>query len=752
MVPTMKAVAAHLAVLVCGSRVVRASYLPSLDPYGDARVTAAFTKTASLVPTGCAAVDYLTSSLLAATPSATPTVPYSVALECLVSVPNKRESALRLVKSLKTYLQWQSTLTFLKDPPRDYYWPPTDLMAGLDDIASKVCTRHFPNEWEFGKAIYLLLSSAHDGHLYYVPDIFNPFWFDNDLIQDLTHVSVDGLEVPKLYHRQLLTNSSEMPPAVVKINGEDAVQVISRGLSEQFLGFQDIDAALNSQFESSHFPVNRSLWLSGSLIAIPQRITLTYDNGEERTGESYAFVTSRVNFTGIETGDDFYNRCCNPEVVPYSPSETPTTTHSPPAPTIDGYPWPVVRDDGYNLTAGYFLNGTGRYNDVAVLSITGFEPSDEANFTSFLQDFQKTVAKFLAACKGEKKTQLVIDLSTNGGGYIMAGYELFAQLFPGVSMTKVENLREHSTLVKIAHIANSFSEQDGLLPDDLTVTENKDGTLNITSSLPRQEAEKRMALSFLRHQDVGETFVPGALGIYSPLDGSKLTADAILDPVTILGDKFTAFQFSPFNETDPEFNMTGTGTGSSSHPPPAVFRPENIKGVKTIAIGGRPQLGPMQAIGETEGGQVFYFGRIGTTAAAALHLKHHPNHTHTNLPFPQNDSEEDLRLLAEGYAAARSRSRSGVGSVNGKDVFSRINATTPLQFLYQAANCRIFYTKEMLSNPDTVWKRATDATWTNPAKYCVHGSRVFDNFGDHVPTDELFVHFSLFNSSGPIPE
>jgi hypothetical protein len=82
-------------------------------------------------------------------------------------------------------------------------------------------------------------------------------------------------------------------------------------------------------------------------------------------------------------------------------------------------------------------------------------------------------------------------------------------------------------------------------------------------------------------------------------------------------------------------------------------------------------------------------------------------------------NSNELGVLANGYALNGLTSPAFAGSVNGKNAFGAKDSQTPLQFLYQPANCRIFYTKEMLFSPDAVWKRTVDATWTDPAANCV---------------------------------
>jgi hypothetical protein len=86
-----------------------------------------------------------------------------------------------------------------------------------------------------------------------------------------------------------------------------------------------------------------------------------------------------------------------------------------------------VRDSGANFTSGYFLNGTG-YDNVAVLSVLDFAPQGNTGAVEYLSNFQSTVSSFLSQSKAAGKSRLVIDVSANGGGFVLAGFELFAQV------------------------------------------------------------------------------------------------------------------------------------------------------------------------------------------------------------------------------------------------------------------------------------------------------------------------------------
>ena len=279
---------------------------------------------------------------------------------------------------------------------------------------------------------------------------------------------------------------------------------------------------------------------------------------------------------------------------------------------------------------------------------------------------------------------------------------------------------------------------------------NFDGTGTEDGDADEATVARARAFSALQSSPIISNIVPG--GVYAP-DGTNLTTvDAILDPVTIKGDRFTAYAYTPLNETSSVFNISGTGTRTNL--PPAVFAPEDVVlltdgtcgstctlfaylmiqqlDVKATVVGGRPKPGQMQSVAGVEGAQVFLLGSLQSTANAVLTLS------------PElNTTDSELALLDEGYALRRAANPASPGGVNGKNAFMKVDAQTPLQFLYQAANCRFFYTKEMLFGPGEVWKRAVDATWTDPAKFCVEGSRVSVNMSSELADGKFFLNSKI---------
>lgn len=101
-------------------------------------------------------------------------------------------------------------------------------------------------------------------------------------------------------------------------------------------------------------------------------------------------------------------------------------------------------------------------------------------------------------------------------------------------------------------------------------------------------------------------------------------------------------------------------------------------------------------------------------------------------------------MLAQGYAVKRALDPTSPGGVNFKNAFAPSDSQTPLQFLYEAANCRFFYTPEMITSAELTWRYAVNATWTDPATYCVEGSMVPVNTSRTV--DPAFQNLPVANT------
>lgn len=117
-------------------------------------------------------------------------------------------------------------------------------------------------------------------------------------------------------------------------------------------------------------------------------------------------------------------------------------------------------------------------------------------------------------------------------------------------------------------------------------------------------------------------------------------------------------------------------------------------------VGGRPQTGPMQTAAGTRSASAYDTSALDDDFVLAQSL----NPTlGAQLPDRTNN---DLFITVAAFSI--------------RDQI-RQNEPTPLQFLYEAADCRIFYTPSTVYNLTNLWNYAAEAAWSKP-DLCVAGS------------------------------
>jgi hypothetical protein len=634
-----------------------------------------------------------------------------MAWDCINSVPLNATSGKLLIDSLKPYIEWQSTLTVLKNPPAEYaekVQPAVDIMGGLDQLKSDLDSGRFTNEYDFGWALYTLIQSAHDGHFTYIPDsVGGIFQWGRNV--PLVSVSEDGEQLPAVFAFEDVLgmqykNISYTPSAIVKIDNTETTEFLET--LSQLGSLQDRDALYNNVFYEL---AQVSLGDSGSATGMftgggrgryvypGATTTFTFANGTQRTIENYA--RARYNFRNINTGEDLakewfnFGRVASGQSASQDEPETIATAAT--GATAPGYPDPVSLGP-LNLINGYFIDGEG-YNDVAVLSVPNFVGNSVAGTL-----FQKTSQEFLAKALAAGKTKLIIDLQANGGGTILQGYDLFKQLFPDYDPYGANRYRATEAADLIGQSYSKYASQ---------------APRGSNSSLRNAQSSY-----FDYHQDM-------------TVDGKPFTSWAEkFGPVEVNGDKYTTlarWNLSDYytSVSSGGINITGYGPLANISGPPK-FKPENIvivtdgycastctifsefltqqAGVKTIAMGGRSTKNAIQAVGGVKGVNNYQFAYIQQAAQYALRWNPAVNDT-----ILRTDYETDFPYW---------RAAGGVSpGVNVRDGI-RQNDTSgiALQFVYQEADCRLYYTPEMTVDITALWKAAADARWGQTGK-CVAG-------------------------------
>ncbi|KIW97009.1 uncharacterized protein Z519_02400 [Cladophialophora bantiana CBS 173.52] len=245
-----------------------------------------------------------------------------VAYACQQSVLLVKEDTLAVPTGLQTWVRWQSTLHWVKDPPAHGPLPPVDLVGGLQELTEKVEDGTIAREIDFEWKLVDLLTSVHDGHFAFLPDAYFVFTFLN--LQPIISLSTDGKQLPEIYLYNDLEPVSQgegcEPSPIIKINGTEAVSWLSERALNGTMTFQDLDALYNGIFHSiSAYSISAPLNQTVGYFALPDfsrfwgsSINLEFKNGSKSSIPIVAFTTK--DFSNVIDGESFYQNFCNTTV------------------------------------------------------------------------------------------------------------------------------------------------------------------------------------------------------------------------------------------------------------------------------------------------------------------------------------------------------------------------------------------------------------------------------------------------------
>lgn len=363
------------------------------------------------------------------------------------------------------------------------------------------------------------------------------------------------------------------------------------------------------------------------------------------------------------------------------------------------YPTPVVTHLKQQIGA-FFLDAPG-LEDVAVLSFNTFSSEDAEE----VQEFQWLVEKFLKYAKEQKKTKMIIDVSSNGGGTLFLAYDIFKQFFP--TMEPDIGVRHRAT-------------------DAVNIMGEQFGTINLKS-------ENKVYASNVTAQEVYMSPLHWASNVDKDLKEFS-SWDEMKGPVTLNGAEYT--NIMRYNLSYEHLGHGGlkdiSGYGTRANLAPQPFKAENIVlvhdgycastcsiftdlmrrqgGVRSIALGGRPQFGPMQSVGGTKGAILFNWDQVWPWIESI-----------TQYFGTEAQRKQWRKVFPEKWAIDMS---AVPVLANGRNAYQPGSAT-PLQFLNETAECRLFYTPKMLTNITAVWDAVARVAWDvkgGAGQECVPGS------------------------------
>ncbi|KAK4903104.1 hypothetical protein LTR27_000032 [Elasticomyces elasticus] len=647
----------------------------------------------------------------------------SLALECLRTVPlDAAGDALQVEGILGILANFQSTLPYLKDPPPGYLYPSVDIVAGLAEISAHLAKGKYNREYDIQNDIYKLVKSAFDGHTYYIPDINAIFAWTRGVA--LYSISSDGLALPQIYASLDLpslstTNMTDYTPSpIVRINGRDVETVLNEIATTEGMA-QDPDANYNGLFPQIPMNYISSGASSGTFaqgrLYQESHTSVTFGNGTTKNLTNQA--GSALDFTGVVDGPSFFETfCTGPPTTSDSSADTtsPSNTTSSAAPiftevgftaaptqtvspSIQSFPdpWSIASDASIS---GYF---PGIHSDLAVLMIPTFEPANPV-------EYQDIVRQFLATALAKKKTKLAIDLRTNGGGDVFLGYDLFKQLFPSADPYGATNFIASPLIDTAGEVVTTFYSNVTTATINNYTGPDYGSPFNVRMDLTAHlEQYDSWSDFFGPHERNGGNFT--SLTRYNLSDAAETGAFLVSGYQNLSNNPTQVFQ------SEDIVLIQDGGCGSTC----TIFS-ELMKEqahVKQIAFGGRKQYGPMQGVGSVKGANVFSFDTVQDFVIEALGTDATPDQQITL------QAQWGGLLNASTQAVVRAALVSGApqASLNARNnIRDGDDSVIPLQFVYEASDCRLFYTAQQILEQEYVWDAAYNAIWGNGT--CVHGS------------------------------
>jgi hypothetical protein len=132
------------------------------------------------------------------------------------------------------------------------------------------------------------------------------------------------------------------------------------------------------------------------------------------------------------------------------------------------------------------------------------------------------------------------------------------------------------------------------------------------------------------------------------------------------------------------------------------------RGVRIVSFGGRPQAGPMQSIGGTKGSQELPLEGVAAIVDVAQRLA--INATRDSHPILSSREMFDFMELSplplDDFPLPLTSA-----SINFRSSFAPGNDLLPTQFIFEAAECHLFYTADSLVAPEKYWASAANAIW-----------------------------------------
>ncbi|KAI9663679.1 MAG: hypothetical protein M1821_007169 [Bathelium mastoideum] len=624
-------------------------------------------------------------------------------IACLTSVPFHPEVASRFITYFNETMQFQSTLAYLKNPPSTYQQPALDFQARLQQIQDRVNADFYHNQYAFEADLQALSQATHDSHAVL------PF--------NLVTVSSDGKQIPEIYfHDDLLAcngqHSNCTVSAVKSINNVPVVDYLTSFAQNNSFGMIEPHADWNNLMDSPAQDIidGTNAFSGGATFYDGDTINVAWKNGTEHPFYWLALYNS-PGFTGpLTTGGDFYNYFVlgNPpanydeELQKYYasfPPDNSTDLDTDPDPLLSwnsvspAYPNNTLTRQQYlgsdtsGIITSYYLEDI----KTAVLSIPSF-----TEYGTGIDTFSSAVSDFTNAASENNATKIIIDLQQNSGGQVSLAFDTFRQFFPHKTPYAGSRLRSHEMANAIGNTLTAYFQSLDSADEAQTYFDALYEEWVVT---PRLNAE------------TGQNFSSWA-EFYGPQhfsgDDFSLTQrynlSSQLFDESDLGIDFPDCYFD--NSCDDSTLWQGkdiillTDGLCASACTLFVEMMTHDAGAQTVVVGGRPEPGPMQAASGSRGARSYSSDELDGDFATTVE-----KNASAGNQLPQV-RDPGMLITYFGFTL--------------KDQI-RPSASTPNQFLYLPADCRIYWTFANVNDYGRLWRDVWNARY-NDTSICVPGS------------------------------
>lgn len=338
---------------------------------------------------------------------------------------------------------------------------------------------------------------------------------------------------------------------------------------------------------------------------------------------------------------------------------------------------------GFNggYVTGYVLND----NVTGVLSIPNFDMS-----TANADTFSTAVRDFLTQSRQAGCTRVIVDVQCNTGGSELLAIDTFKQFFPSIDPFNGARQRAFKGNDELGNTFTNYFQKTE--PSKMEVLSYEELVVSPWVAAVYINTETNANFS-----SWGEFYGP------HPLNGDQFTTvqrDNLSSTVfteQMAGIVVYGFASEPVNTTQPypakDVIILTDGLCSSACAR-FVEMMKHEGGARTIVAGGRPEKGPMQAVSGNKGSELYSSFELDNDFYSAGQIN-----SSVSPQLPQNRGTDFVLSYA---------------SINLLDGI-RQGEDTPLQFVYEAADCRIFYTKHTVYNFVNLWNYVIDAFYRNPS-------------------------------------